>query len=108
MVLLPKIDQRVLLQSVKPPADGPVMPFKSTGAGRDPSAKGGIDTEGVAKDAKSTAKGASDQAKSTAEGASQQAKSVADEASGKAKSAAKGASEKAQSAAKDAQSRVTK
>ena len=87
----------MLLQSVKPPADGPVMPFKSTGAGRDPSAKGGIDSEGVAKDAKSTAKGASDQAKSAAE-----------QASGQAKSAVKGASEQAQSAVKDAQSRVTK
>ena len=74
------------LQSVQPPADGPVMPFMSTGAERDPSARGGIDTEGVAKDAKSAAGEASEQAQSTAEGASK----------------------KAQSAAKDAQSRVTK
>ena len=62
------------------------MPFMSSRAGRDPSARGGIDTEGVAKDAKSAAGEASEQAKSAADGASKQA----------------------QSAAKDAQSRVTK
>ena len=45
------------------------MPFISSGAGRDPSARGGIDTEGVAKDAKSAADGASKQAQSAAKDA---------------------------------------